>query len=298
MWTYAYYLAFPSLLLSIYNMLVLFFRTRSRWKDYYGNCGLFYNLMLRNGGQGKAYFCCALMSIADIICLFIRNDPSMRDTFPSVGNDQNLSFLNGISMSCWHITIPCIMYALIDLSMKRITRSQMKLLPKEMLEGEDETELRQFGITVLITSTLQNDALARKRRRQRARRRGEHLSLIDAAARYTCLLRLDKKIGILRLLFEIAIILISFILFVLSVLYEYRSSFIYSVFTVSRSFALIGTWAIFHLMLSYRVPNIRREFAKSVSQPPDMTPKPKEGASTMIKSCCSGEWRLIQTNCG
>ena len=113
-------------------------------------------------------------------------------------------------------------------------------------------ELRQFGITVLVASTLRNDALARKRRRQRSRRRGEHLSLIDAAARYTCLLRLDKKIGILRLLFEITTILISFVPFVLSVLYEYRSSLIYSVFTVSRSFALIGTWAIFHLMVSYR----------------------------------------------
>ena len=136
------------------------------------------------------------MSVSDIISLLIRTDPGIRERFPAVGEHATLSFLNGISMSCWHLIIPCITYALIDASMKKITTSQLKrMLEKEAKENPEENEaIEEFGFTVLITSTLTNDALARKRRRLRERQRGDHLSLIDAPARYTCLLQLDKKI--------------------------------------------------------------------------------------------------------
>ena len=40
----------------------------------------------------------------------------------------------------------------------------------------------------------------------------------------------------------------------------------------------------------YRVPNVRRDFARAVTQPPDMTPKPKEGAFKYDEKLL--QWRL------
>ena len=270
LWFLAGVTCIPLFLISIWRLVKLIYMSTDKWKSYYGSISMCKHLVCLHS-QGKAYALCFVMSVTIFIASFgmkVYDDPALMQT---VGIDRTLSFLQALALASWHISLPCVFISLVDLSMKKVT-------PNMKNETISDVDVHKFGFVYSVISAVTNDALARKSRRIKAEKRGDHLSLIDSHSRYTCLLHMNKRIHSVRCTWEIAIVIVSFFPYGISLTNNksyYKQTFDKMKQLQSLLFSVL--WIIFHQYISLVLPKIRRQFAKDVSQPKGSLKRPTEG---------------------
>ncbi len=281
-WLYAAYGSMPVFMMSVFRLIQLVVLSNAKWKNYYNMCQICKFLICLHS-QGKAYSLCLAMSIS-VFVLSAGIKASMEETVATeyIGIDPAVSFAHGIALASWHLCIPCILYTLVDISMKKVGRNM--LTKHKRMVGEDNSDemngddIHKFGFVYSIISTVTNDALARKRRRASRRKRGDHLSLIDSHSRYSCLLNIDKRIFFVRIVWESAIAVACFMPYALSLgttQAYFPGTFLF--FKRLQAFLIGALWALFHQLLLVLLPSVRRKFSQGVLKPPGSLTRPEEG---------------------